>query len=146
MELLYCSIGFFFRECYNPFDPAQGGRMLDLDPRTFIARLITLVIAFTIHEFAHAWTAVELGDDTPRHAGRLTLNPIAHLDFFGSLLLIVGGFGWAKPVPFNPYNLRIGPRLGTALVAAAGPFSNLVLALLAALPFRFGLLSPSDIF
>lgn len=120
--------------------------MLGLDPPTLIARLITLVIAFTIHEFSHAWTAVELGDDTPRHMGRLTLNPIAHLDFFGSLLLVISGFGWAKPVQVNPYNFRNGPRLGMAIVAAAGPFSNLVMALLAAIPFRLGLLNSSSLF
>lgn len=120
--------------------------MLGLDPLTLVARLITLVIAFTIHEFSHAWTAVELGDETPRHMGRLTLNPIAHLDFFGSLLLVVSGFGWAKPVQVNPYNFRNGPRLGMALVAAAGPFSNLVMALLAAIPFRLGLLNASSPF
>ena len=74
--------------------------------------------------------------------GRLTLNPLAHLDFLGSLLLIVAGFGWAKPVQINPYNLRTGPRLGMAVVAAAGPFSNLIMALIAAIPFRLGVLSP----
>ena len=120
--------------------------MLGLDAPTLIARVFTLVIAFTIHEFSHAWTAVELGDDTPRRMGRLTLNPLAHLDFFGSLLLVVSGFGWAKPVQVNPYNFRNGPRLGMALTAAAGPFSNLVMALLAAIPFRLGLLDPSNSF
>jgi len=120
--------------------------MLDLDPPTLLARLLTLVIAFTIHEFSHAWAAVELGDDTPRHMGRLTLNPLAHLDFLGSILLVAYGFGWAKPVQVNPYNFRNGPRLGMALVAAAGPFSNLIMALLAAIPFRLGLLNPSSIF
>lgn len=120
--------------------------MLDLDPPILVARLITLVIAFTIHEFSHAWTAVELGDDTPRYMGRLTLNPLAHLDLVGSLLLIFAGFGWAKPVQVNPYNFRNGPRLGMVLVAAAGPFSNLIMALLAAIPFRLGLLNPSDVF
>lgn len=120
--------------------------MLDLDPPTLLARLLTLVIAFTIHEFSHAWAAVELGDDTPRQMGRLTLNPLAHLDFLGSILLVAYGFGWAKPVQVNPYNFRNGPRLGMALVAAAGPFSNLIMALLAAIPFRLGLLNPSSIF
>jgi len=120
--------------------------MLGLDAPTLIARLVTLVIAFTIHEFSHAWTATELGDDTARRMGRLTLNPLAHLDFLGSLLLVVSGFGWAKPVPVNPYNFRNGPRLGMALTAAAGPFSNLVMALLAAIPFRLGLVNPSNVF
>jgi Zn-dependent protease len=120
--------------------------MSGLDAPTLIARLVTLVIAFTVHEFSHAWTAVELGDDTPRRMGRLTLNPLAHLDFFGSLVLVVSGFGWAKPVPVNPYNFRNGPRLGMAIVAVAGPFSNLIMALLAAIPFRLGLLRLSEIF
>jgi Zn-dependent protease len=114
--------------------------MLGLDAPTLIARIFTLIIAFTIHELAHAWTANELGDDTPRRMGRLTLNPLAHLDPIGSLLLVFAGFGWAKPVVTNPYNLRNGPRLGMAIVAAAGPFSNLIMALIAAIPFRLGLI------
>ena len=101
-----------------------------------VSRIIILVIAFTIHEFAHAWSAVQLGDDTPRRMGRLTLNPLVHLDPIGSLLLLFAGFGWAKPVQVNPYNLRWGPQMGMAAVAAAGPFSNLVMAALAAIPFR----------
>lgn len=100
---------------------------------------ITLVIAFTIHEFAHAWTADQLGDDTPRLNGRLTLNPLAHLDLLGSLMLLIAGFGWAKPVPVNPYALQRRTPAGMMFVAAAGPFSNLVLAILAAIPFRMGL-------
>jgi Zn-dependent protease len=104
-----------------------------------ISRIIILVIAFTIHEFSHAWTAVQLGDDLPRRMGRLTLNPLVHLDPLGSILLLIAGFGWAKPVQVNPYNLRWGPSMGMAVVAAAGPFSNLVMAALAAIPFRLGL-------
>jgi Zn-dependent protease len=118
--------------------------MLGLDAPTLVARIFTLIIAFTIHELAHAWTAVELGDDTPRRMGRLTLNPLAHLDPLGSLMLIFAGFGWAKPVMTNPYNLRNGPRLGMAIVAAAGPFSNLAMALIAAIPFRLGLLNTDN--
>lgn len=118
--------------------------MLGLSPSTLIARIFTLIIAFTIHELAHAWIAVELGDDTPRRMGRLTLNPLAHLDPIGSLLLIFAGFGWAKPVITNPYNFRYGPRLGMAIVAAAGPLANLIMALLAAIPFRLGLLDSGN--
>ena len=117
--------------------------MLGLDAPTIVARVITLVIAFTIHELAHAYVADQLGDDTPRRMGRLTLNPLAHLDPIGSLLLIFAGFGWAKPVMTNPYNFRNGPRLGMAIVAVAGPLSNLLMAAIAAVPFRFGLLEPS---
>jgi Zn-dependent protease len=72
------------------------------DPMLLVTRLLTLLIAFTVHEFSHAWVADHFGDDTPRMNGRLTLNPLAHLDLFGSLLLLVGGFGWAKPVPVTP--------------------------------------------
>ena len=107
-----------------------------------ISRIITLLIAFTLHELSHAVTAVQLGDDTPRRMGRLTLNPLAHLDPIGSLLLIFAGFGWAKPVQINPYNLRTNPHMGMAIVAAAGPISNFIMALIAAIPFRLGLLSP----
>jgi Zn-dependent protease len=110
--------------------------MLDFTLPTFISRAITLLIAFTIHELAHAVTAVQLGDDSPRRMGRLTLNPLAHLDPLGSLLLLFAGFGWAKPVLVNPYNLRTGPNLGMAIVAAAGPISNFVMAALAAIPLR----------
>jgi Zn-dependent protease len=113
--------------------------MLDFTLPTFISRAITLIIAFTFHELAHAITAVQLGDDTPRRMGRVTLNPLAHLDPLGSLLLLFAGFGWAKPVLVNPYNLRTGPNLGMAVVAAAGPFSNLVMAALAAIPLRLDL-------
>lgn len=109
-----------------------------------VSRIIILVIAFTIHEFSHAWSALQLGDDTPRRMGRLTLNPLAHLDPIGSLLLLFVGFGWAKPVQVNPYNLRWGPQMGMAAVAAAGPFSNLVMATLGAIPFRLGLLERFD--
>ncbi|MGD8732417.1 MAG: site-2 protease family protein, partial [Anaerolineales bacterium] len=110
---------------------------------TIIARIITLVVALTIHEFSHAWSADQLGDDTPRLQGRLTLNPLAHLDPIGSLMLLLAGFGWARPVQVNPYALRRANPAGMVIVAAAGPFSNLLLAILAAIPFRAGLLSAS---
>lgn len=117
--------------------------LFNLDPATIIARLIVLVIAFTVHEFAHAWTANFFGDDTPRMNGRLTLNPISHLDPMGSLLLLVAGFGWAKPVPINPYALYRRAPSALMLVSLAGPLSNLLLAILAAIPFRLGLVSAS---
>lgn len=118
--------------------------MLDLTIPQLITRLLTLVIAFTVHEFAHAWSATQLGDDTPRLSGRLTLNPLAHLDPLGSLLLVVAGFGWAKPVPVNAYAVRSRTPAGMMLVSLAGPFSNLLLAILAALPLRAGWVSLSD--
>jgi Zn-dependent protease len=115
--------------------------MLGLPLTTLISRIITLVIAFTVHEFSHAWVATRLGDDTPRIHGRLTLNPLKHLDILGSILLIIGGFGWAKPVPVNPYQLGKRSQAGMMLVSLAGPFSNFIMAALAALPIRFGLVN-----
>jgi Zn-dependent protease len=113
--------------------------MIGRDPIQIVSVLITLVFSLTIHEFAHAWTADQLGDDTPRLAGRLTLNPLAHLDIWGSLMFIIAGFGWAKPVPVDYFTLRRRTPAGFMLVALAGPFSNLLLAILAAIPFRMGL-------
>ena len=113
--------------------------MLGLDPPTVISRIIVLLIAFTVHEFSHAWTANYLGDDTPRLYGRLTLNPIAHLDLMGTVLLILAGFGWAKPVPINPIALQRRSRAGVMWVSLAGPLSNLLMAIVGAIPIRLGL-------
>lgn len=115
--------------------------MLNLSPATLISRIVILMTAFAVHEFAHAWTADQFGDRTPRINGRLTLNPLSHLDPMGSLMLIVAGFGWAKPVPVNTYALRRSAPSAPMWVALAGPLSNFLMALLAALPFRLGLLS-----
>jgi Zn-dependent protease len=108
-------------------------------------RLITLAILFLtsmpVHEWAHAFAAYRLGDDTAAMRGRLTLNPLAHLDPLGTIGLVLFGYGWGKPVPVSPYRLRGNMRASWALVSAAGPFSNLVLAMLAAIPFRLGWLS-----
>jgi Zn-dependent protease len=108
-------------------------------------RLITLAILFLtsmpIHEWAHAWAAYKLGDDTAAQRGRLTINPLAHLDPIGTLALVFAGFGWGKPVPVSPYRLRGNMRASWAMVSVAGPFSNLVLAMLAAIPFRLGWLT-----
>ena len=101
-----------------------------------ISRIITLLIAFTFHEFAHAASADALGDSTPRMHGRLTLNPMAHLDVMGTITLMFAGFGWAKPVPVNPYALRRKTSAGLMLVSLAGPASNLLLAVIAAIPLR----------
>lgn len=114
---------------------------LGLDPVTLIARLIVLATAFTIHEFAHAWTATRFGDDTPRLNGRLTLNPLAHLDPMGSMMLIFAGFGWAKPVPVNAYAIQRNSSAGLMWVSLAGPLSNFLMAILAAIPLRLGLVS-----
>lgn len=111
--------------------------MFNLDAATLISRVIILIIALTVHEFAHAWAAYRLGDDTARMNGRLTLNPLAHLDPMGSLMLLVAGFGWARPVPVNPYAVERRTPNGMAWVSLAGPFSNFLLAVLAAIPLRF---------
>ncbi|MBN2556782.1 MAG: site-2 protease family protein [Anaerolineales bacterium] len=115
--------------------------MFGLSISSLLSRAFTLIIAFTVHEFAHAWTAHQLGDDTPRYRGRLTLNPLAHLDPLGTLMLLFAGFGWAKPVEVNPYALRRKTPAGMMFVAAAGPLSNLMLALLASIPFQLGLVA-----
>lgn len=110
------------------------------DPSLILAQTIVLVllllVAFPIHELAHALAARWLGDDTAERMGRITLNPLAHLDPFGTLLFALVGFGWAKPVPVNLYRLRGNPRTSFAIVALAGPVSNLVLAAIFALLFR----------
>ncbi len=117
--------------------------MFNLTPAEVFANVVVLVIAFTVHELAHAVTADRFGDDTPRLHGRLTLNPLAHLDPMGSLLLLVAGFGWARPVPINPAALKRRSPAAVMWVSLAGPLSNLGLALLAAIPFRLGLMTPA---
>lgn len=94
------------------------------------------MIAVTIHEFAHAFAADRLGDPTPRIHGRLTLNPLAHLDPLGTLALLLFRFGWGKPVPIDPFNLR-NPRRDAAFISLAGPLSNLILAIILSFPLRF---------
>ena len=101
-----------------------------------------IILSLSFHEFAHAWTAHFLGDDTAKHQGRLSLNPMAHLDLFGTLLLFFAGFGWAKPVPVDPRNFRV-PDRAMMVVSLAGPFSNIFLAILAGLALRiYTLLNP----
>ncbi len=106
----------------------------------FIATAVAFVLAITVHEFAHAFVADRLGDPTPRRERRVTLNPLAHLDPLGTILIFVAGFGWGRPVNVNPRYLPWGSR-GMALVAAAGPLSNLLLAWLFAMPLRTGAVS-----
>src|SRR5512145_1956195 len=115
------------------------------DPFTLVLNAMILFIALPIHEFAHAWTANYFGDDTPRLYGRLTLNPLAHLDPMGSLMMIVVGFGWAKPVPVNPYALGRRSESAYMWVSLAGPLSNLLQAILGAVVFRvvFALAAPT---
>jgi Zn-dependent protease len=105
-------------------------------PDVLIAILLILFVSLPFHEFSHALAAYRLGDSTAKYMGRLTLNPLAHLDPFGALLILLVGFGWAKPTPYNPYNVR-GGKTGEVIIAVAGPISNLVLAIAAALPLRY---------
>ncbi len=102
----------------------------------YLTMAIVVVTALPVHEAAHGWAADRLGDHTARDAGRLTLNPMAHLDLFGSLALVLFGFGWAKPVPINPSRMR-KPRSGLVLTALAGPFSNLLMAGAVMVIFKF---------
>jgi Zn-dependent protease len=120
--------------------------MLNLNPATLISRIIILLTAFSVHEFAHAWTANYFGDSTPRVNGRLTLNPLAHLDPMGSLLLVIAGFGWAKPVPVNPYVLRQRAPSALMWVALAGPLSNFIMAVIAAIPFQLNLITQQQLY
>jgi Zn-dependent protease len=106
-------------------------QLLWLNPLAFVVVVAVLVFSLTIHEFAHAWMADRLGDPTPRSHGRLTLNPLAHLDWLGTIMLFLIGFGWGKPVPVDAYNFR-SPRRDMTLVAVAGPASNLLGALVMA--------------
>ncbi len=101
--------------------------MLFSRPDLFIISAIGLILAISVHEYAHARAADHLGDPTPRSQGRLTLDPRAHLDPLGTLAMLFLGFGWGKPVMFDPYNLR-SPRRDSALIALAGPVSNLIFA------------------
>lgn len=90
-------------------------------------RILIIFMILPVHELAHAWMAYKLGDNTARYQGRLTLNPFAHVDILGSICLLLTGFGWAKPVPINPYNFK-NRKAGTAITALAGPMSNLIAA------------------
>jgi Zn-dependent protease len=107
----------------------------------FLGALVTaLLVGISFHEFSHAFAADSLGDPTPRYRGRLTLNPMAHLHPLGTFALFVAFVGWGKPVPVNPNLMRgTSPKTGMALVAAAGPISNLVVAGIAGVPIKLGL-------
>ncbi len=110
----------------------------------YVFEVIVLIFSAIVHEYMHGWMAYRLGDSTAKDAGRLTLNPLAHLEWFGSfflpLIMIIANFGfvfgWAKPVPYNPYNLR-DRKFGDAKVALAGPLANLIIALFFGLILRF---------
>ncbi|MGB8955225.1 MAG: site-2 protease family protein [Tumebacillaceae bacterium] len=101
----------------------------------FLFRAIAFLIAITVHEFSHAFVAYRLGDPTPKMQGRITFNPIAHMDILGTLMILFGPIGWAKPVQFNPYNFKGNKRAGKILTTLAGPLSNLVTAVVFTLLF-----------
>lgn len=106
------------------------------NPIFFFSWAVSLIIAISVHEFSHALAAMLLGDPTAKYQGRLTLNPLKHLDPWGTLLLFFAGFGWGKPVPFNPYNLR-NQQWGSALVSIAGPGSNFVMVIIFSLILKY---------
>ena len=109
--------------------------LLNLSLPALAGLLIALVLGLTFHEFSHAYVADRLGDHRPRAMGRVSLNPLHHLDPLGSLFMLIAGFGWAKPVPINPSALRPG-RIGLTMVAVSGPLANFTVALVFGLVFR----------
>lgn len=116
---------------------AGGGLLGSLaNPGRLLAVLAIVFIALPVHEYAHAAAAVALGDETPRQQGRYTLNPLVHIDPLGAILILLTGFGWAKPVMWQPRNIDIDPRIGSIIVSAAGPLSNLILAGIASATFN----------
>lgn len=115
---------------------------------TVVTLCASLVIGITVHEFSHAYVATSLGDRTARNLGRLSLNPVRHLDPLGSALILLAGFGWGKPVPVSPAYLRIGQRMGMAMVSLAGPLSNIIAATVFGLLLRAnvpGLIGPETV-
>ncbi len=123
---------------------APPSQMLD----AVIAYAIIILLCFPLHEFGHAWVATRLGDTLALREGRVTLNPMAHIDPIGALILAVAPFGWAKPVPFYPSNLRKAPSIsvGIILVSIAGIVMNLLLAAIFALPLRLNLVQDATLF
>lgn len=111
------------------------------DIMNFAARIIIIFMILPIHECAHAWMAKKQGDDTALYSGRLTLNPIAHIDPIGAILLLFTGFGWAKPVPINPLRFKKS-RKGIALTALAGPVSNLIVAFIGFVALKLLMITP----
>ena len=116
--------------------------LLRTPPEVLLLLVPVLLFALCFHEFAHAWVAYKLGDPTAKHSGRLTLNPLAHLDLMGSLMILFVGFGWAKPVPVDVRYLQ-NPRTDMMKVAFAGPAANLLLAFIGGTIIRFQIVSGS---
>ena len=115
--------------------------LLSLPPQVLIILIFCLIFALTFHEFGHAYTAHLCGDDTAKVAGRMSLNPLVHLDLFGSLMVLIVGFGYARPVPVNPNNYRV--RNAEFYIASAGPLMNLLLGIIGA--FLYGILANNSI-
>ena len=115
--------------------------LLSLPPQVLIILAFCLIFALTFHEFGHAYTAHLCGDDTAKAAGRMSINPLMHLDFFGSLMVLIVGFGYARPVPVNPNNYRV--RNADFYIASAGPLMNLLLGIIGA--FLYGILAQNSI-
>ncbi len=115
--------------------------LLSLPPQVLIILAFCLIFALTFHEFGHAYTAHLCGDDTAKAAGRMSLNPLVHLDLFGSLMVLIIGFGYARPVPINPNNYRV--RNADFYIASAGPLMNLLLGIIGA--FLYGILAQNSI-
>lgn len=114
------------------------GIFSNMDINTVIeifTKVIVIFLVLPVHEYAHAWAAHKMGDDTAAYAGRLTLNPIAHIDWIGAICILFTGFGWAKPVPINPLKFK-KQRLGVSLTAAAGPLSNLIVSFIVLVIYR----------
>lgn len=111
-------------------------RSLQNDPNAFFGFIFAIVIGITVHEFMHAYTAHRLGDDTARVLGRMSLNPVVHFDIFGTLLLVLAGFGYGKPVPVNEARLR--GAFASSMVSLAGPLANFAIAAVCAIPLRLG--------
>jgi Zn-dependent protease len=99
------------------------------NPLGFLVLIVCLIFSITIHEFAHAWVAYKLGDPTPKYQGRVTLNPLSHIDPVGMILLVIAGFGWGRPVEYDLYSLR-HPKRDVLLISIAGPLSNFLIAFL----------------
>jgi len=117
--------------------------MLGFDLARFAVIIVAVLVAIDVHECFHAWVAAKLGDPTARNLGRVSLNPLVHLDPLGTLMILMTaitgfGIGWGKPVPVDPYRLRYGPLTGMGIVSLAGPVANLTTAAILAIPFRLG--------
>lgn len=112
-----------------------------IDVLQIITKILIIFLVLPIHECAHAWAAHKMGDETAAYSGRLTLNPLAHIDILGALCLLITGFGWAKPVPINPLKFK-KQRFGIAITAAAGPLSNLAVSFIAMIIYRIVLSLP----